>query len=340
MTESVSESAFLKAFKTPSTGVNGSGPILNSNANLLPTRSDQYHDISSHLDYRLGGGLGVARPYRRNDSQGGNTEDGFYGFSNPSKMFGRNSKTYDLNYKREEMMDRAQANFKKMGFRPNEVPQAADLMPWQWNDLQAMGIGGGPINNPNQYNRNHPLPDADAVGRRLYQPPPSRATKMLQTDIELAALRPNRTLLHPLKVVTEDRTRMALQRPSRNADVLEAVTYENIMPRGMSSSHTTPKVWSDASQLRQPVGTNDTGDRSCHGIWTNGYSYNSAPMIAATLQDQLIKHENDYKYVQGKDAAMEDHQLVASQKKMSLQKVEDIYHIGPIREEYPLELNW
>lgn len=334
-----SDSAFLQNFHTPETGANGSGPILNANANLLPTRADQYRDISDKLDYRLPGGLGVARPYRHNDSLGGNTGEGQYGWANPSKMFGRDSKTYDLNYKREEMIERAQAGFKKMGFKPNEIPEGADFMPWQWNDLEALGIGGAPIDNPNQYNRNYGPPDADAVVRRLYQPAPSKVTKMIQTDVETAALRPNLTRMHPLKVVTEDRQRMKLQRPSRNADVIESVIYENIMPRGMRSNHTTPKVWADPNALRQPVGTNDTGDRSCDGIWKNGYSYNTAPLIDATLEDLLIMHKNSFHQVQGKDPVREEEQFADGEKELLGQSVIDWNHINPGPGEFPQNRN-
>lgn len=330
-----SESAFMQNFKTPSTGANGSGPILNANANLLPTRADQYRDISDRLDFRLGNGLGIARPYRHNDSLGGSTGEGFYGWANPSKMFGRDSKTYDLNYKREEMIERAQASFKKMGFKPNEVPIGGDLMPWEWNDLQALGIGGNSIGNPNQYNRNYSLPDADAVVRRLYQPPPSKVTKMIQTDVETQALRPNRTLLHPLKVVTEDRQRMKLQRPSRNADVVESVIYENIFPRGMGSSHGAPKIWADPDVLRQPVGTNDTGDRSCDGIWKNGYAFEGGPLLDATLEDLLVMHKNSFHQVQGKDPTKEQEQFRKAEIDLLKQEVPDYNHINPTEAEFP-----
>ena len=100
-------SAFLENFETPFTGVNGGGPILNADANLLPTRADNYRDIASSLDFKLGDGLGVARPFRKNDSMGGSTEGGFYGPAEPTKMFGRNSKTPDLNYQRDSMTERA-----------------------------------------------------------------------------------------------------------------------------------------------------------------------------------------------------------------------------------------
>ena len=80
--------SFLENFKTPTVGVNGYGPILNANANLLPTQADQYRDISSFHDYKLNNGLSVARQYRKSDSMGGNTETGFSGYAEPSKMFG------------------------------------------------------------------------------------------------------------------------------------------------------------------------------------------------------------------------------------------------------------
>lgn len=330
-----SGSEFLNNFNTPSTGANGSGPILNSNANLLPTRADQYRDISDRLDFKLGNGLGVARPYRKNDSIGGNTERGFYGYSEPSKMFGRNSTSYDLNYKREEMTERARASFKKMGFKPNEVPRDADFFPWQWNDLQALGIGGAPIHNGNQYNRNYAPPDADAVARRIYQPAPSKMTKMIQTDVETAALRPNRTMLHPLKVVTEDRQRMKLQRPSRNTDVIESVIYEKgVQPRGMGTNHNPPKVWADSDVLRQPVGNNGTGDRSLDGRWNNAYA-NVNPLLDATLEDRLVMFKNTTEQVRGFDLEKETKQFREGELKLLRQIVKDPNQIQPREGEFP-----
>lgn len=329
-----SDSDFLKNFNTPSTGANGSGPILNANANLLPTIADQYRDNADKLDFKLGNGLGISRPYRKNDSIGGNTETGFYGYSEPSKMFGRNSKSYDLNYNREEMTQRAYMNFKSLGYKPNEVPLGGDLQPWQWNDNQALGIGGGPIGNSNQYNRNHSLPDADAVGRRLYQPAPSRLTKMIQTDVETAALTPQRTLLNPIKVVSEDRQRMKLQRVPRNADVIESVLYHNIEPRGMGRSTGAPKVWADPDVLRQPIGSNDTGTPVVHDRWGNPYS-STQPLLDATNEDLLIMTKNTMEQVRGHKPELEAKEYRKAEIELMRQKVDDYNHINPRQEEFP-----
>jgi hypothetical protein len=323
---------FLKNFRTPYTGANGAGPILNANANLMPTVSDEYRDIGNTLDYRLGDGIGVSRAFRKNDSMGGQTLDGFLGPANPSKMFGRDSKSYDLNYKRDEMLERAQAGFKKMGFKEGEVPLGT-LFPWEWNDHQALGTGGGPIGNPNQYNRNHSLPDADQAARRLYQPAPSRLTKMVVADVEAAALRPNRTMLHPLKVVTEDPQRQKLQRIPRNTDVREAVTYENIHPRGMLAAHLGPSVYAEADVLRQPVGTNETGDRSVLGRWENGFS-SVNPLTHTDLEDRLMVVKNSYRALQGKQPEREAADFRRAADALASQRVPDWNTVQPYSGEY------
>ena len=329
------DSEFMQNFITPIVGANGAGPILNANANLLPTRADQYRDTANTNDFRMNEGLGIARPYRKNDSMGGATEEGFYGWAKPTKMFGRDSVTPDLNYQRDEMMSRAQAVLKKMGQKPNEVPQFAAYKEFDWNNNQLTGRGGMVINNPNQYNRNGLVPDADQVSRRLYQPAPSRLTKMLNTDIETASLVPNRTLHPPLKVVTEDRQRMKLQRAPRNADVIESVIYDNIMPRGMESSHTTPKIWSDPSVLRQPVGTNDSGDRSIDGIWRNGYS-DTQPLLDATNEDRLIVAKNFQQQVRGYQSVEDEEKAFReSEYFLQSQRVSDNTHIQPAPGEFP-----
>lgn len=323
-----SDIEFLNSFRTPMTGINGHGPILNANANLLPTRSDTFRDITSTLDYRMNDGLGVSRPYRKPDSQGGQTVDGFHGLAYPSKLFGRTGKSYDLNLVRDDLMNRARNPLKILGSRPNEVPEFADYMPWQWNDLDALGIGGAPIGNSNQYNRNYSLPDADQAARRLYQPAPSRVSKMLSTDTEMASLRPQQTLMHPLKVVSEDRQRMKLQRIPKNADVVEAVIYENIEPRGMGAKNEAVKVWGDATVLRQPVGSNDTGDKSVLGRWEAPDSTNNHPLLAMDMEDRERRAKFDVYGVQGKDPDFEYRQYLANEKKLGAQMSSDVTGIN------------
>ena len=323
-----SDSEFIKNFQTPMVGVNGYGPILNANANLIPDRADQYRDTSTWNDFKLNNGLGIARPYRKNDSIGGNTETGMYGWSEPSKMFGRDTKSYDLNFVRWQMDERAKAGLKQMGSKPAEVPIGGFIQPWVWNDHNDIGEGGV-IDLPgggkhvislNQYNRNYPVPDADAVARRMYQPAPSRLTKMLSTDVETAALLPNRTLLNPLKVVTEDRQRMKLQRPKKNADVIESVLYESIFPRGMGSRVEAPYVFADPDVLRQPIGTNETGSRAVEGRWNNGYS---DPLGAATLEDLLVMQKNTQEQVRGQDLRKETHDFQMGELDLLNQSVPD-----------------
>ena len=318
ISDKAAEDEFLENFKVPYVGVNGQGPILNANANLIPTVSDNFRDISNTLDHRLPNGIGVSKFYRKTDSQGGQVRDGFQGYAKPSKMFGRDSRQYDLNYKRDEMEERAKNILKQMGSKNYEVPQYADYFPWQWNDLNALGIGGASIQNPNQYNRNHSLPDADSTVPRLYQPAPSRMTKMLPTDIEVAALRPNSTLMHPMKVISEDRQREKYQRVPRNSDVREAVLYENIMPRGMGSRQNGQFIHSDSDALRQPIGTNETADRSVYGRWQNGFSFNN-PLVVSSLEDRLIQYKNHVAQVEGKDYDLEKQNFHSMEKRIDSQ---------------------
>ena len=328
-----SDSAFLENFATPFTGVNGGGPMLNADANLLPTRADNYRDIASTLDFKLNDGLGVARPFRKNDSMGGSTPGGFYGPAEPTKMFGRNSVTPDLNYERDSMTERARASFKKLGFKPDQQPNDANFQPWQWNNLNALGIGGPPDDpSSNQYNRNYTLPDADQAARLLYQPAPSRLTKMLSVDTEVASLMPQRTLLHPLKVVTEDRQRMKLQRIPRNADVIESVIYENIMPRGMGSRVGAPKSWSSSEVLRFPIGTNETGDPSVYGRWNAGLS---EPLQDVQNEDRLRVANNDFMFVQGKQPDIEEGEFQLAQSWLDAQRTPDPTNITVQPGDYP-----
>lgn len=328
--------AFLEAFTTAQyTGANGAGPILNANASLIPTRADQYRETESFNDFRLGNGLGVSRAFRKPDSMGGQTTGGFQGLPYPDKNFGRSDVSHDLNWNRDDLMERARMGLKKMGYKPNEVPQGADFQPWDWNNLQALGIGS----NGNQYNRNYGLPDADAVARRLYEPTPSKRTKMITTDVEEAALRPNRTAMHPVAVVSQDRQREKQQRISRNTDVIESVIYENIFPRGMSAPNgqEAVKVWGDANVLRQPVGSNETGDRSFLGIWRNGHDTtgSNAAMLASTNEDLLQLHKDYLTYVRGHTLPREIEQFAASDRYLNTRKVPDPNEIQPYPGEYP-----
>ena len=327
---------FLRTFTSAQqTGANGSGPILNANAILVPTRADQYRDTTSFNDFKLGNGLGVSKAFRKPDSMGGQVDGGFQGLPYPNKNFGRSSTSTDLNWRRDDMRERADMSLKKMGYKPNEVPTGADYFPWEWYDLQALGIGS----HGNQYNRNYALPDADAVARRLYEPTPSRKTKLITTDVEQAAIRPNRTALHPLAVVSQDRQRQKDQRISRNTDVIESVLYENIFPRGMGPTNyqEAPKVWSDSSVLRIPVGNNETGDRSFIGIWRNGQdgASNFGATSTSTQEDMLQLHKDDQTYVRGKPLPREIKEFADSEKYLNTREVPDPNEIQPYSGEYP-----
>lgn len=324
---------FLKSFSTAQyTGSNGSGPILNANAVLIPDRADNYRDTSNSNDYRLYNGLGVSRPYRKQDSMAGQSREGFYGAPIPTKNFGRSDTSHDLMWARDENQARASMALKKYGHKPAEVPQGGYLQPWDWNNLQAMGEG----THGNQYNRNYPLPDADAVHRRIYEPAPSRRTQMLGTDIEIQALRENRTLLHPLKVVTEDRQRDQEQRIPRNTDVVEAVTYSNIHPRGWGpgNSVSAPKIWADASVARYAVGSNDTGTRAVFDRWSNP-SNPTDPLAVSTLEDRLTVIKDDLRYVRGHNVDAEAQDFARGEELLNSQFVLDPNEIRPRQGEFP-----
>jgi hypothetical protein len=229
-------------------------------------------------------------------------------------------------------MERAQAGLSKFGHRGGEVPAGSHLQPWQWHDIQALGEGEG-----HRYNRHYGVPDADAVARRIYEPPPSRRTKMLGVDVEEAALRQNRTALHPMAVVTSDLQREKEQRVPRNADVHESVIYENVHPRGMGVSGTRAagKVWGDASVLRQPIGTNETGDKSVFGVWSNGSD--TRALAADTLQDRLLLYREGQRLLRGHDHAREEAEFLESQRLLDGQaeSVQDPAGIRPRWGEFP-----
>jgi hypothetical protein len=162
---------------------------------------------------------------------------------------------------------------------------------------------------------------------------------MLSTDVEKAALRPNRTALHPVTVVSEDRQRQKDQRISRNTDVIESVLYENIFPRGMGpvNLQEAPKVWSDSSVLRIPVGNNETGDRSYIGIWRNGQdgASNFGATTASTNDDLLRLYKDSETYVRGKSLPREIREFSDSEKYLNTREVPDPNEIQPYPGEYP-----
>lgn len=331
--------SFLSNFSTAQyTGSNGNGPILNANAVLMPSVAANYHDNSTANDFRLGNGLGISRPFGRPDSMGGQVEGGQQGNPYPNKMFGRSTTSHDMNTNRLDHRERAQMNLKKMGYKPEEVPLGAHLQPWQWNNNTALGIGSAMQNGQqgSQYNRNYGLPDADAAARRLYQPAPSRVTQMLAIDVEDVQMRPSRTLLHPMKVVSEDRQRDKYMRIPRNADVHESVIYENIVPRGWGPGHgqSAPRIYGRSDVLKQPVGSNETGDRSIHGIWKNA-SHSTDPLAVSTLEDRLQLFRDFEKNVNGRDIDREMHEYSKANIRLDNQSVYDPNTIRPLRSEFP-----
>ena len=329
--------AFLRNFSTAQfTGGNGSGPILNANAVLMPDRASNYHDNSTANDYRLGNGIGVARAFSKPDSMAGQSLDGFQGMAVPNKMFGRSTKSHDMAWSRDDHRERAGMALKKVGFKTGEVPTGAQLQPWQWQNHTAMGIGSAMGNGKqgSQYNRNYALPDADAVARRLYTPAPSCLTQMLATDVEEAALRPNSTRLHPMKVISEDRQREQMIRIPRNTDVRESVLYENIMPRGMGSRQSAVRVYGDTDALLQPVGTNETGDRSVLDRW--GTPYNCMdPLAVSTLEDRLQLFKDGTRNIRGQEFDQEIENYYRANRRLDEQLVYDPNNVQPVEGEYP-----
>jgi hypothetical protein len=248
-------------------------------------------------------------------------------------MFGRDSVSHDLNWDRDTLRERSDMALKKMGYKPNEVPQGADFQPWDWYNLQALGIGS----HGNQYNRNYNLPDADAAARRLYEPAPSRKTKMISTDVEKAALRPNRTAMNPVTVVSEDRQRQKEQRISKNTDVIESVLYENIFPRGMGPTNLqqAPYIFADPSVLRIPVGNNETGDRSYIGIWRNGHDTTGNATLASSLEDYLQLYKDGQTYIRGKPLPREVKEFADSEQYLNTRPVADPNRIQPYPGQFP-----
>ena len=329
--------AFLSNFSTAQyTGAHGNGPILNAHAVLMPSVAGNYDDNSTINDYRLGNGLGISRPFGRPDSMGGQVDGGQQGNPYPNKMFGRSTTSHDQNLNRLDHRERAQMNLKKMGFKDGEVPKGSHLQPWVWQNNTALGIGSAMQDGRqgNQYNRHYGVPDADAVARRMYTPTPSRMTQMLAIDIEDVQLRPSRTLLHPMKYVSEDKQRDKYMRIPRNADVHESVVYENIVPRGMGRHNQAgPRIYGRSDVLKQPVGSNETGDRSIYGIWKNA-SHSTDPLAASTLEDRLTLFRDFEKNCNGRDIDRELREYANANTRLDSQSVYDPNGIQPTRGEY------
>lgn len=292
-------SEYMKNFSVPFSGSDGGGILENSMANFIPNVDDSYRDISSTHDWRLGNGLGVSRAFRKPDSMPAHEgENPIHGRIIPTKNFGRSTVAPDLNNARDELRARARMAMPVMGSKRDEVPEQSMMREFDYNPQKIRADGSAyaaPV-------RGHqPRADASALHRRIYQPAPSRLTKMLSTDVEMAALRPQQTLHHPMKVVSEDRTREMEYRIPRNTDVTESVVYEGIHPRGMGSHVGGGKVWGRVDVLRQPVGNSDTGDKSALGRLSNPGPQSGNELLAETLDDALVKMKADHKYVRGYD---------------------------------------
>jgi len=328
--------SFLKPFEAKGqqfpTGF-GTSPIMNPFAVVMPTRSDRFYDASSFHDHRLGNGLGVSRPFRKPDSLLGTHANGLNGPPMPTKNFGRSTRSHDQMWNRVKNQERANNMLAQMGSKAGEAPQGSLLRPWQWNDVQALGTG----QPGHQYNRHYGVPDASATHRRLYEPTPSKRTKMIPTDMEIAALRPSRTAMHPLKVLSEDQQRAAYLRIGRNTDVAEAVTYENIHPRGMGppNGQNAVPVYADPGQLRQPVGNGETGDRSLLGRWgMPGDTTKGGAMHAATNEDAAILFRDHTRYVLGHDVDEEVRQFHAGNAYLNSQTAADPAGVTPTMAPY------
>lgn len=295
-----SDSPYMKNFNTPFTGINNndkSNSIMNANATIVPTRDDSYRDSSSFHDYRLGHGIGISKAFKKSDSLLAHSGiNPIMGRIVPNKNFGRSDKTVDLNNARNVHTERAILTTPFLGTKSNENPEHSYVQPWNWNDRT--NKDGSAYQS--SVRSHHPVPDADAIHRRIYQPAPSRLTKMLSTTTELESMMPQKTLMHPMKYVTEDRQRMKHQRPSKNHDVTEAVIYENIHPRGMKAIVEAPRIYGESSVLRQPVGSSDTGDKSVFDRFNTPHdTTGGGALLSETNEDRMLTAKTDFKYVRG-----------------------------------------
>lgn len=319
-------SEFLRNFQTPWTGTSDKAQdIMNANANVLPTDAGQYEDPGTIAhDYKLPHGLGVARAFRKPDSQ--LAVGTFRSEPTPTANFGRVDKSMDFNMMRGELEERARAPLKKAGYKDYEKPEGAYLQPWEWNAQIGYGSGAGDANHSNRHRHYGLGADAELLARRKYEPPRARLQKMIGVDTELQSLLPNRTMLDPEKVISEDRTREVELRIPRNADVAEAVIDENIAPRawGTSNSRAAHRVHMDATQLRQPIGNSDTGDRSLLNEWRNAYSiYNAGVRHADTMEDKLMRAMVDFEQVRGYDAVREMEEFAVAERTLKSRHVPD-----------------
>lgn len=341
------DSPYMENFMTPFTGVNTEGPIMNANANLVPTIDDSYRDWSSSHDYRLGNGIGISKSFRKPDSMLAHEgENPLHGRIIPNKNFGRSTVSHDLNNKRIDSHERAAMSLKKIGFKDNEVPKYSYYSPWQWNKQTPSNhsenqVGGNGMNNNGGYatavRSHHPIMDADAYARRAYQPAPSRLTKMLNTDTEMESLMPQRTLMHPLKVVSEDRQRQKIQRIPKNADVIESVLFENIRPYGMGAPNGVEghRVHARTDVLRAPIGTNDTGSRAVFDRWNNPGPQSGNDLLAEHLEDNVIRYKTDEKYIQGHDIEKEMELFMRGEQALNSFKPVDPYNYAQTISQYP-----
>lgn len=334
------ESSFMQNFVTPFSGTDVDG-IMNPDVSALPTMDDSYRDFSNTNDFRLGTGLGISRAFRKPDSMLAHTGDSpMFGAIQPNKNFGRSTVSHDLNNLRVEHGERANMSLKKLGFKNAQQPDDSYYQPYEWNvqpggpahqEMQRGEGASGQQMGSSAYSSfvrsHHPVMDADQFARRSYQPAPSRLTKMLGVDIEQQGLMQQRTMLDPMTYVTNDRQREKFQSVPRNADVAEAVIYENITPRGMAPpmGNQAPQIYSEYDVLRQPIGTNDTGSRAVFDRLTNPYSHQGHELLAETLEDNLVRYKSDYEFVQGKNLKAEIEDFMAGEQAFAAQAVRDQY---------------
>ncbi len=261
--------------------------------NAVPTSDYSWHDNTSANDYRMPGGLGYSRTMSREDSM---PHEVWHGTTMPNKNPGRNSKSVDLD--RGALQDRANHMFRKLGSKPHMNPPGTNIQRWDYDVQEQQHPEGSPFYH--QHNRNNTLPpDADSVYRRLYQPPPSRLTKMLSTDVEEQGLRPNRTLMSATAMLNNDMSRRQLYAVPKNADVRESVMSGWAVgdaPRGLSRVVAQPHIWSE-SVYRAPLGSNDTGDKSVFGFLPP--PNHEGERTAQHYADRLRAQQGYNKYVRG-----------------------------------------
>ncbi len=306
----------------------------NPSANFLPEVDNSLDDNSLRNNWRMGNGLGIARAWRKPDSQ---LSEGFKAMTNPKTIPyagtmqpGRVGKSAPVSRNMQIEYGRRNLN----NSRKDETPEGAGYRPYDWDVPYDLSQGRqSTVNNINAHRKNlnaHYIDPTHAY-RRLYKPAPGKLTKKLHIPIEINQLRPQNMIRDPMVILENDPRMYTQMRMPKNFDVREMVRDErsDVPLRGAGPINGVeayqPYVRTD--HIRRPIGNVENGSRVVLHRWQQPDKGDGYEGHYEEYERERKKHEDNQRFIRGYDVDKEIRMYRAQNHRLRSMQVPNPYGV-------------